>query len=95
MPFSPSTSRRGFQPTHAIHLKAYVRDEGLWKFDARVTDIKTYDITLASAIQHVGKPMRRLSPSIIADAKFNVAVEVASMFYPRWAVKLLAQSESS
>lgn len=95
MLFSPSTSRREFQHARAVQLEAYTRDDGLRKFDAYIADIKACDIKLVSGFRPVGALMHCLSPRTIIDTKLNIAVEAASLFYPRWAVKPQAQSESS
>ena len=95
MLFSPSTSRSEFQHARAVQLEAHSRDDGLWKFDAYIPDIKACDTTLVSGIRPVGTPMRCMSLRTAIDTKLNVAAEVAFLFYPRWAVKPQAQSESS
>jgi|GEM_PF-6299568 len=94
MLFSPSTSRREFQHARAVQLEAYTRDDGLWKFDAYIADIKACDSRLASDIWFVDTSTYCMSSHAAIDTKLNIAAEAASLF-PRWAVKPQAQSESS
>jgi hypothetical protein len=48
MPLSTPVSRRALRHSRVIDVQAYVREDGLWDIDARITDIKSYDATLAS-----------------------------------------------
>jgi hypothetical protein len=46
--------------TRAIQVDAYARDDGLWDLDARISDVKTRDITLASGLREGGDPVHDL-----------------------------------
>ena len=59
MPLSPPVSR-ALRHTRAIHVDAYARDDGLWDLDARITDVKTADIELASGLRQGGDPVHDL-----------------------------------
>ena len=48
MPLSTPVSRRALRHSRVIDVQAYLRDDGLWDIDARITDIKSYDAMLAS-----------------------------------------------
>jgi hypothetical protein len=72
MPLPPPTSRRALKHTRAIHIEAYARDDGLWDLDAHITDVKTRDAKLASAIRPAGEPIHDLWLRVTIDTKFNV-----------------------
>jgi hypothetical protein len=53
-------------------VQSFVRDDGLWDIDARITDIKHYDVTLASGLRPAGQPLHDLSLRLTIDLQFNV-----------------------
>jgi hypothetical protein len=78
MPLSPPVPR-ALRHTRAIHVDAYARDDGLWDLDARITDIKTRDITLASGLRPAGMPVHDLNLRITIDRNFTIVdAEAAS-----------------
>jgi hypothetical protein len=83
MPLSPPVSRRALRHTRAIDVQAYARDDGLWDLDAHITDIKTFDTTLASGVRAGGAPLHdlRLRLTIALDMTI-VAAEAASDAVP-------------
>jgi Protein of unknown function (DUF2889) len=72
MPLSSSITRRALKHTRAISIEAFARADGLWDFDARITDIKTRDTTLASGIRPVGLPIHDLSLRITIDTSLTI-----------------------
>ena len=60
MPLSPPV-RRALRHTRAIHVDAFAREDGLWDLDARITDVKTNDIQLASGLREGGDPVHDLN----------------------------------
>lgn len=60
MPLSIPTTRRELKHTRAITVQAYVREDGLWDIDARITDTKTFDHSLATGIRPAGQPVHDL-----------------------------------
>lgn len=72
MPLSPPTSRRVLKHTRAIQIEAFARDDGLWDIDARITDIKTRDATLASGVRPAGMPMHDLSLRLTIDTRLTI-----------------------
>ncbi len=72
MPLSPPTSRRALKHTRAIQIEAFARDDGLWDIDARITDIKTRDATLASGVRPAGMPMHDLSLRLTIDTRLTI-----------------------
>ncbi len=85
MPLSSPLSRRSLKHTRAIHVEAFARDDGLWELEARISDVKTEDIRLASGLRSAGAPLHLLWLRVTFDQQFTiVAAETASdaMPYP-------------
>lgn len=72
MPLSSSTPRRALKHTRAIQIEAYARDDGLWDFDARITDQKPREIKLASGVRPAGTPLHDLTLRVTIDLQMNV-----------------------
>ncbi len=72
MPLSSSTNRRALKHTRTIQIEAFARDDGLWDLDARITDYKPRDITLASGVRQNGSALHDLSLRVTIDLQFNV-----------------------
>jgi hypothetical protein len=82
MPLSPPVSR-ALRHTRAIQVEAFARDDGLWDIDARITDIKQRDVTLASGFRPAGTRLHDLSLRLTIDLEMNVvAAEAASDAVP-------------
>jgi hypothetical protein len=78
MPLSPPVPR-ALRHTRAIHVDAFAREDGLWDLDARITDIKTRDIRLASGLREGGTPVHDLKLRITIDREFTIVdAEAAS-----------------
>jgi len=71
MPLSSSVPR-ALRHTRAIQVDAYARDDGLWDIDARITDVKVKDITLASGPRPGGLPLHDLSLRITIDRELTI-----------------------
>lgn len=52
---------RALRHTRAIHIDAFARDDGLWDLDARITDVKRADVTLASGVRPGGTYLHDLN----------------------------------
>lgn len=72
MPLSAPTSRRALKHTRTIQVEAFARDDGLWDLDARITDTKTRDAKLASAIRPAGMPIHDLWLRLTIDIQLNI-----------------------
>lgn len=72
MPLSPPTSRRALKHTRTIQVEAFARDDGLWDLDARITDTKTRDATLASGVRPAGAPIHDLWLRLTIDIQLNI-----------------------
>jgi hypothetical protein len=77
MPLSLSTTPRVLKHTRAISIAAFARDDGLWDFDAQITDTKTRDCKLASGMRMLGCPIHDLSLRVTIDTSFHVVDAVA------------------
>lgn len=83
MPLSSSISRRALKHTRTIQIEAFARDDGLWDLDARITDYKPRDITLASGVRPNGSALHDLSLRITIDLQLTIVdVEASSDAVP-------------
>ena len=77
MPLSPPVPRV-LRHTRAIQVDAYARDDGLWDLDARISDIKTRDITLASGVRAGGNPVHDLNLRVTINRELVIIDAEAS-----------------
>ena len=77
MPLPPSTSPRALKHARAIHIEAFVREDGLWDIDAHITDTKTRDTGLASGNRPAGTPIHDLWLRLTIDTELNVVDAIA------------------
>ncbi|MGB7192590.1 MAG: DUF2889 domain-containing protein [Collimonas pratensis] len=75
MSLTPSISRRALKHTRAIHVEAFVRDDGLWELDAHLTDTKPFDLSLPSGKLPAGAALHSLWLRLTLDRQFTI-VEV-------------------
>ena len=69
-PIVPAARRRSH--TRQIVLEGYKRDDGLWDIEARLTDRKDHDYTLASGLRPKGEAVHDMQVCVTIDAKFNI-----------------------
>jgi hypothetical protein len=82
MPLS-SPAPRALRHTRAIQVDAYARDDGLWDLDARITDVKTRDVQLASGVRAGGAPVHDLKLRITINTDLVIVdAEAASDAVP-------------
>jgi hypothetical protein len=82
MPLS-SPVPRALRHTRAIQIDAYERDDGLWDLDARISDVKVKDVTLASGPRPGGTFLHNLSLRITIDRELTIVdAEAASDAVP-------------
>lgn len=73
MPLPPSQNRRAIKHTRDLHVEFYLREDELWDIDARFTDVKPFDLEVASAfVVPANRPLHNLSVRITTDAKSNI-----------------------
>jgi hypothetical protein len=82
MPLSLPVSR-ALRHTRAIQIEAFLRDDGLWDIDARITDVKVKDVTLASGPRPGGTFLHNLSLRITINRDLTIVdAEAASDAVP-------------
>jgi hypothetical protein len=64
--------------TRAIQVEAFARDDGLWDLDARITDVKTRDIALASGLREGGNPVHDLRLRVTINRELVIVDAEAS-----------------
>ncbi|MBC7512956.1 MAG: DUF2889 domain-containing protein [Herminiimonas sp.] len=83
MPLSPPSPRRALKHTRTICVEGFAREDGLWDIDARITDIKTMDVPIASGVRPAGMPLHDLLLRLTVDTRLTiVAVDVTSDAVP-------------
>jgi len=83
MPLSTPVSRRALRHSRVIDVQAYAREDGLWDIDAHITDIKSFDATLASGPRPAGMPLHDLHLRITVDSDLTIVeAEAASDSVP-------------
>lgn len=83
MPLSTPVVRRSRAHTRRIDVQGFLRDDGLFDLDARLTDEKDADYPLASGIRKVGDPVHDLFIRVTIDSAFEVVdVEACSEWVP-------------
>lgn len=83
MPLSPPAPRRRHVHTRRIEVQGFLRDDGLYDLDARLTDTKAMDYPIASGLRRAGDPVHDLLLRVTIDPGFNVIdVEAVSDWVP-------------
>lgn len=83
MPLSPPVSGRRHVHTRRIEVQGFLRDDGLYDLDARLTDTKAMDYPIASGLRRAGDPVHDLLLRVTIDPEFNVVdVEAVSDWVP-------------
>lgn len=83
MPLSPPVART-LRHRRAITAEAYLREDGLWDIEARLTDTKPRDIELAGGrVRPIGQPLHDLWLRVTIDLRMNVVdAEACSDWVP-------------
>ncbi|WP_374486620.1 DUF2889 domain-containing protein [Zoogloea sp.] len=83
MPLSKPAIGRSLAHTRRIEVQGYLRDDGMFDLDARLTDEKAADYLLASGIRRAGDPVHDLFIRVTIDTSFEVVdVEACSEWVP-------------
>ncbi|MBS0370021.1 MAG: DUF2889 domain-containing protein [Proteobacteria bacterium] len=83
MPLSEPVVGRRRAHTRSIEVQGFLRDDGLFDLDARLTDAKDADYPLASGIRKAGDPVHDLFIRVTIDSAFEVVdVEAHSEWVP-------------
>ncbi len=78
MPLPPPTSSRAPRHTRSIVAQAFEREDGLWDIEARISDVKTRLVEIASGPRAAGDPIHDLWLRITVDTQFNIVDAVAA-----------------
>ncbi|XQU69833.1 DUF2889 domain-containing protein [Cupriavidus sp. H18C1] len=80
----PPPVNRALRHRRAITAEAYLREDGLWDIEARLTDTKPRDIPLAGGgVRPIGQPLHDLWLRVTIDLRMNVVdAEACSDWVP-------------
>ncbi|MGL4573583.1 MAG: DUF2889 domain-containing protein [Burkholderiaceae bacterium] len=78
MTSAPPTRRK--HHTRSIQVDAYERSDGLWDFEARISDIKHRDFQLATGPRKAGEPVHDMLLTFTVDLKLNIVAAQAQSF---------------
>lgn len=78
MPLPSSTVTRTRLHMRRIALEGWRRDDGLWDIEARLTDTKDHDYTIASGTRLRGEPVHDMQVRVTIDRDFNIVAAEAS-----------------
>ena len=68
-----------------IDVQIFSRGTGLWEVDARVSDVRTAAVELASGARAAGEPIHDMLLRLVVDEKFNIVeagAETLAVPYP-------------
>ncbi|MBI3523921.1 MAG: DUF2889 domain-containing protein [Betaproteobacteria bacterium] len=77
MPLPPGVATRKRIHSRTISVEGWKRDDGLWDIEARLTDIKDHDYTLASGVRLKGQPVHDMRVRITVDREFSITAATA------------------
>jgi hypothetical protein len=77
MPLPPPAAQRTLMHVRRVELAGYKRDDGHWDIEARLTDVKDQDYTLASKTVGRGEAVHDMSVRVTVDHKMRVVDAVA------------------
>jgi hypothetical protein len=63
--------------TRSIRVDAYVRDDGLWDLEARLTDTKSRDFPLATGLRPAGEAVHDMLLTVTIDTRLNIVAAQA------------------
>jgi Protein of unknown function (DUF2889) len=83
MPLSSPSIARHRLHTRELRYEGFKRDDGAYEIDARITDVKDGDYTLASGVRRGGHPVHDMSVRVTFDPDFVITnVEACSDWVP-------------
>lgn len=72
MPLPESSCPRQRAHRRSIIVDGFLRRDGLFELEARLTDVKDADYALASGIRPAGEPVHDMLIRVVIDAEFNI-----------------------
>lgn len=85
MPLPTSESPRQLKHRRQIDVQVYVREDGLWEADARLSDVNTRDAQLPSGVRPAGEPIHDMLLRVVVDRSMTIVAagsESLSVPYP-------------
>lgn len=83
MPLSAPVARRALRHTRSIQVLAFKRDDGLWDLEASLSDVKSFDVTLASGTRPAHSKLHDLHLRLTINTALEVVdAEVSSDAVP-------------
>jgi hypothetical protein len=78
MPLPLPTATRTRLHLRRILLEGWKHSDGLWDIEARLTDSKDHDYSLASGVRRRGEPVHDMWLRVTIDSEFNIVDAQAS-----------------
>ena len=78
MPLPDSEVERELRHTRRVRYEGYKRADGLWDFEAHLTDVKNHDYQLKTGVRRAGQPVHSMWLRLTIDRRFNVVDAAAS-----------------
>ena len=72
MALPTAAPERQLKHRRSIDVQVFARGNGLWEADARITDVKTRDATLANQVRHAGDPIHDMLLRVVVDEACNI-----------------------
>jgi Protein of unknown function (DUF2889) len=82
MPLPPPEPRERLH-ARAVNFDGYIRGDGLFDIEARLTDVKDHDYTLLSGVRRAGDPVHDMLVRVTIDRTFRIhAITVKADWVP-------------
>jgi hypothetical protein len=82
MPLPPPEPRERLH-ARAVNFEGYIRGDGLFDIEARLTDVKDHDYTLLSGVRRAGDPVHDMLVRVTIDRTFRIhAIAVKADWVP-------------
>jgi len=72
MALPPASPQRQLRHRRHIELEVFERGDGLWEVDARLRDIKPFDLQLKTGLRAAHTPIHDLTLRLVVDTSFNI-----------------------
>jgi len=78
MPLPTASAPRERLHTRQIRIEGYRRDDGLWDIEGHLTDIKDFEVALASGPRPAGEPVHEMWLRLTVDATLTIHAACAA-----------------
>jgi hypothetical protein len=72
MPIPAPCAQRQLKHRRSIDVTVYGRADGRWEVEARLSDVKTRDVTMVDGLRPAGTPIHDLLLRLIVDSRLNI-----------------------